>query len=140
MTLLCRVQASGHASDGEQLKLFKDAGADIGNLLAAAPVPGPTASQNHDNTHMGLFGGSYSAMQSWNVASPAPIFSPASTAALHTSMIPDDARPGTSNLFLPSNLISAPLVSFPISNSGAIAVPDAGHGTSPFTPSRLTPL
>eukprot|EP00892_Ulva_mutabilis_P003309 jgi/Ulvmu1/134/UM001_0138.1 len=133
MTLLCPVQALGHASEGDHLKLFKDADADIGSLLAAAPPSGPAAPRTHENTNTGVLGVHPYGLQPWNMGGASPAFPFAQTAALHTAMLPDDARPGSSTLLLPSHIATAPLTTLPLPNVGSFEAPDAAMGI-PWTP------
>lgn len=135
MTLLCQVQAPGHAAEGEHLKLFKDADADIGNLLAAAPPQGPTVPRGHDHTNSGPIAVHPFGLQPWSMAGPGPSFPHASTAALHTSMMSDEARLGSSSLFMPSNHLIVPN-SLPAQNAVDVAGPEGGQGTASQPQSR----
>lgn len=132
---MCQIQASGHVSEGEHLKLFKDADADIGSLLAAAPPQGLAGPRGYDHAIFDPLSLHPFGSQPWIMVGPAPPFPPASTAALQTSMLMDEAHPASSSLFMPSNhlMIANPL---PIPSSGDLVCSEGGQGIASQPQSR----
>lgn len=130
MTLRYQLQASAYVQEGEHLKLFKDADADIGNLLAAAPPPQAlVAPGSYDHGNLAPLGMHPFGLQPWSMAAPAPNAIPyASTVpALHTALVSDEVGHPGSSLFMPSNHQISPST-LPMQHSGDAFAAEGGQG------------